>query len=115
MNSKFDIKVDKNFAIKLVDRMIDWDKSLANERRKGKEVSDEDLQVLYDTWDFFFSLVLKADLQKIDYLAPLFKDLCLRVSNTHKNLFYEGFFHALAQMLMLRKLMLSFGESAWNN
>jgi len=111
MNSKFEVKVDKNFAMELLDRMINWDNSVV--RRKGKQVGDEDLQVLYDAWDFFFSLVLNANLQEVDYLAPLFKDLCLRVSHKHKNLFYEGFFHALAQMLMLRKLMLSFGESAW--
>lgn len=81
--------------------------------RKGRYVSDEDLKVLYDSWDFFFLLVLKADISEIDYLAPLFRDFCLRVSDYHKNLFYEGFFHGLAQMLMLRKLMLSYGESGW--
>jgi len=103
--------IDKNFALKLLDKMIDWDRRVI---KRGRAVSDEELRVLYDVYDYFFFATLKAELKDIDnYLYPLFADLLSRVHNKHKNPYYEGFFNALCQMLLLRKLLLTIGDDLW--
>jgi hypothetical protein len=103
--------IDKDFALKLIDKMIEWDKRVI---RPGREVSDEDLRVLYDIYDYFFFAALKAELKDIDnYLHPLFGYLLSRVHHKHKNPYYEGFFNALCQILLLRKLLLTMGDDLW--
>jgi len=103
--------IDTNFALKLVDKMVDWDRRVI---RPGREVSDEELRVLYDVYDYFFLAALKAELKDIDnYLYPLFATLLSRVHHKHKNPYYEGFFNALCQMLLLRKLLLTMGDDLW--
>lgn len=103
--------IDKNFALKLADKMVDWDRRVI---RPGHEVSDEELRVLVDVYDYFFFATLKAELKDIDnYLHLLFVALLSRVHDKHKNPYYEGFFNALCQMLLLRKLLLTMGDDLW--
>jgi len=110
--SKFSQTIDRNFALKLVDKMIEWDNHLKNQRRRGREVSDDDLRILYDIYDYFFYMVLRCELKDIDNINSLLMDLHLRVGEKHRDLFYEGFFQTLGQMLMFRKL-LAMGDNAW--
>jgi len=103
--------IDRSFALRLTDKMVEWDEHVI---RRGHEVSDEELRVLYDIYDYFFFAALKAELKDIDnYLHPLFFDLLSHVHNKHKNPYYEGFFNALGQMLLLRKLLLTMGDDLW--
>lgn len=103
--------IDRDSALRLVDQMISWDNYVEKQRARGKEVSDSDLRILYDMYDYFFAMVLKVELEQIDNLNVLLMGLMQRAAKKHKHPFYEGFFFALAQMSLFRKLLLTIGEN----
>ena len=111
--SKFRKTIDRNFALKLVDKMVEWDNYIANQKRRGREVNDQELRILYDIYDYFFYMVLKCESEDIVNINSLLMELHRRVSEKHRSQFYEGFFQALGQILMLRKLSLDIGEELW--
>ena len=110
--TKFGEMIDRNFALKLVDKMIEWDRYIIDQRHKGREVSESDFQTLHDIYDYFFFMVLKCELKDIDNIFRMLLDLRHRVVEKHKNLFYDGFFEAVGQILLFRKL-LALGDEVW--
>lgn len=104
-------KIDRRFAFKLLDEMIKWDKRII---RPGYVTNEEALDALFSIQDYFFYMIMKADLKDIDdHLAPLVGDMFKRVHLKHRNPYYEGFFNSLVQMLLFLKLFYLLGEKAW--
>lgn len=104
-------KIDRKFAFKLLDEMIKWDKRII---RSGIVTDEDALNALLTIQDYFFYMIMKADLKDIDtHLEPLLGDILRRVHSKHRNPYYEGFFTSLVQMLLFQKMYYSFGEKEW--
>lgn len=104
-------RIDRRFAFKLLDEMIKWDKRII---RSGIVTDEETLDALLSIQDYFFYMIMKANLKDIDdYLHPLLRDMFMRVHSKHRNPYYEGFFNSLLQILLFRKLFYLLGEKAW--
>jgi len=104
-------KIDHKFAFNLLDEMINWDERII---RPGISPKDEDVNLLFPLQDYFFYLIMQAEVKDIDeHLMQLFRDMFLRVHSKHRDPYYEGFFNCLFQLILFRKHLQSLGKKTW--
>lgn len=104
-------KIDSKFTFRLLDEMIKWDRRVLAGRDRMKA---EDIDVLFPIQDYFFYMIMKADVKDIDeHLQRLFSDIYMRVHSKHRYPYYEGFFNCLFQFLMFRRWLMQLGKKTW--